>query len=168
MIGPFPRKYGQIRSVHFTLPQSLPRSLSRGIKQLDLSFIHFRQFADLTHMVCELPDLEELRCGAITFDSFPIELPHRRPRINRNRLRTINIWDLSGTHLLPGLMLYLGVYNAMSFFTEGEIAVIFALLQVLHRLHNFVVHYKDDPHCQFRELGEVPVRSLVSMLGCAD
>lgn len=51
--SPFTGGHRTIRSVHFALSRSLPRSLSRGIKLLKLA-VHFRRFQDLTHIVCEL------------------------------------------------------------------------------------------------------------------
>lgn len=159
--APFTGGNSTIRSVHFALPRSLPRSLSRGIKSLHLRNIRFRQFEDLTHLACELSDLEELCCLGVAFDSLPIELPRRRPRTNCNNLR--QVYTSNSTYAippLPALTLYLSVYNATSFFSEGEIAVILALLQISHRmLHEFWVCYEGNPHDHARKLGELPICS---------
>lgn len=158
IIGPFARKFGRIRSVHFALPRSLPRSLSRGIKRLDLHRITLRRFEDLTHLVCELPDLEELDCDCDNLDPPPIELP-RRPRTNRNKLSKVRIWTDEDEFLpVPStLMLFLSVYAAPSFFSEGELAVVLALLQLLvrPRLENesLTVRYEDHPHDHSRKIG---------------
>lgn len=155
--GRFASKFGHIRSVHFALPRSLPRSLSRGIKSLDLYGITFRRFEDLTHLVCELPNLEELKCDCDKLDPPPIELP-RRPRTNRNKLSKVRIWD-NEMRLVPvpsALMLFLSVYAAPSFFSEGEFAVLLALLQLLppRLVKEFLrVLYKDHPHDHSLRIG---------------
>lgn len=159
--GPFAGGHQTTRSVHFTLPRTLPPSLSRGIKKLDLSTIRFRRFEDLTHLVCELPDLEELDCGP-SFDSFPTVFSptRRRPRTDRNKLRHVNI--LGATDGIPALMLYRSVYNAASFFSDNEIAVVLALLQPLHRsLSDFVVLYEYDLLNHSCSLGESLSYSLI-------
>lgn len=69
--GPLPRGWKTLRSVHQALPQSLPRSLSVGITRLQLRGIHFQRFSDLTHLVCELTDLEYLVCDKVTCGPLP-------------------------------------------------------------------------------------------------
>ncbi len=156
--GRFAGGHRTIRSVHFALPRSLPRSLSRGIKSLYLVDVDFSRFEDLAHLVCELPGLEELFCQCEDFNSLPIELP-RQPRTNRNKLRKVqiatNVPELEPT--LPTLRLLLSVYALPSFFSEGEIAVLLALLQlsVLPVLmdENPLVRYEDNPCNHSHRLG---------------
>lgn len=98
------------------------------------------------HLVCELPDLEELWCIA-SFGSLPTELPRQRPRTNRNRLRECHlqlayalvehdavqdICVLQWTHHASWLLemtLYMNVYDVTSFFSEAEILSILTLAQ---------------------------------------
>lgn len=147
--GPFSGGHQTIRSIHFALGRSPPPSFSRGITVVVLTNVRFCRFGDLIHLACELPDLEELSCQYYSkFDSLPTELPRRRPRTARNKLRMVNVWhcipDVEETpaYALAVCTLFLSVYNAASFFSEDEITVIHALLQLLHRLpQDFVVCY---------------------------
>lgn len=153
--GPFAGGYRTVRSVNFALPRALPRSFSRSIKQVLMYGIHFRRFEDLRHLVCELPDLEELHCGDASFDALPIELPLRRPRRRCNKLRKVDFWDHEKEiGLLPPLTLYLGVYDVTAFFSEGEIAAILGLLQVSTEwVYDILVYYEDNPYDHSRRLG---------------
>lgn len=165
IVGPFTGGHRTIRSVHFSLPRSLPRCFSRGIKELHLWDIHFRRFEDLTHLVCELPDLEKLACYQSSFDSFPTELPHRRPRTSRNKLKTFDIWDCKPSvkevpiYSLLVLTLYLSVYDALSFFSRDQIGVVLGLLKLLHSLPDMrvVCGHAYDPQARFCRLGELLV-----------
>lgn len=120
---------------------------------------------DLAHLVCELPDLE-------TSDSLPIELPRRRPRTNCNKLRegrlvldeddlleiALTVYD---DLLTIPLTLYLSVYDAMSFFSDGEITIILALLKPLHRLIDPEFCYNYDPDDHSHRLCECSAPRLV-------
>ncbi len=157
--GLFAGGHRTMRSVHFALPRPLPRSLSRGIKILYLEGVECRRFEDLTHLVCELPDLEEFGCIGVDFDSPPIELP-RRPRTNRNKLRKVEIWTDEPKYVpVPSTVrLLLSVYAVSSFFSEDEIAVLLALLplSVLPQLQDgwgASVCYEDSPFNHSRRLG---------------
>lgn len=166
ILGSFADEHQAIRSVHFALPRSPPRSFSRGIRNIKLVQIRFRRFEDLTHLVCELPDLETLTCAELSFDALPTELPRRRPRSNRNPLRNLDIGDLEPHQwALPLFGVYLSVYDIVSFFSQGEIAVIVALLQLFPNIpyHTLVYYSRDD---NTRALGELIV--LQSSMGCTN
>ena len=158
IIGPFAGGHRTIRSVHFALPRSLPRSLSRGIKSLDLIDITFHKIEDLVHLVCELPDLEEFLCDSgttINTDSLRIELPRRRPRTSRNKLRdlTINVYEMDDL-LATILTIYMSVYDTMSFFSDGEITIILALAEPFHRRVDTKFCYEENPNNHSRRLCE--------------
>lgn len=164
IVGPFPGGHRTIRSIHFSLPRSLPRSFSCGIKELHLWGLHFRRFEDLTCLVSELPDLEELACYQSTFESFPTEFPRRRPRTSRNKLKTFDIWDCKPsveempTYSLLVLTLYLSVYDAASFFPEGQTDVVLGLVKLLHSLPDMrVVSYTHNTQTHSCRLGELSV-----------
>lgn len=155
IIGSFAGEHQAIRSVHFALPRSPPRSFSRGIKNIKLVQIHFRRFEDLAHLVCELPDLETLTCAELSFDSLPTELPRRRPRSSRNTLRNLDVGDLEPYEwALPLFSVYLSVYDMLSFFSETEIAIIVALLRLFPNIpyHTLVYYNHDD---RTRALGKL-------------
>lgn len=159
--GPFPGGHRTMRSVHFALPRSPPRALSRGIKKLYLGCINFRRFEDLSHLVCELPDLEVLECTA-SFGSLPTELPRRRPRTSRNKLRRCLVMHSPDSGATPesvyGMLhiaLYMSVYNAASFFSEAEIVPILALLKASCTQVDFTTYYSHDPQHHSRTLGEL-------------
>ena len=86
--GPFPGRR-TLRSIHIGLPRSLPRSFSRRFTQVCLSRVHFGRFEDTTCLASELLDLERLFFEEVTWDSLPTEVPRRRPRANRNKLRSV-------------------------------------------------------------------------------
>lgn len=150
--------------MHFALPRSLPRSLSRGIKNLILIDIRFQRFEDLIHLVCELPDLEELHTNAAFDSTVSIELPRRRPRTNRTRLKTVIFSHEAAP--FHGLVLYRSVYDEMSFYSEGEIAVVLALLQLSRGASpsTLVARYEHDSCNNSRRLGVSPLCLLISIL----
>ena len=55
--------------------------------------IHFGRFEDTTCLASELPDLETLELQRVRWNSLPTEVPRRRPRTNRNRLREVKFVD---------------------------------------------------------------------------
>lgn len=156
--GPFSSGNQTFRSVHLTLPRSLPPSLSRGIRTVYLLDIKFRRFEDLTHLACELPDLETLACFGASFGSVTTQLPHRRPRANRNKLTTFVVRlrttseDVPRAYGFAMLTLYLSVYDPASFFSEDEVAVILALLPLM-QIDDQALQYDHHEYCTKR-LGE--------------
>lgn len=132
-----------MRSIHFAVPRSLPSSFSRGIRSLRLCDIHFRRHEDMTSLVSELPDLQRLDCSYVTFGSFPAEPLRRRPQKTRNSLKQVSFeqcWptdtdtmDFCNEMHLLALNPFLAIYDSASFFDEGEVVVIHALL-LLNRL----------------------------------
>lgn len=144
-----------MRSVHFALPRSLPRALSRGIKKLWLNDqTHFRQYEDLLHLVCELPDLEMLECNA-SFGSLPTELPRRRPRTDRNKLRACTVTPPGTSGWVDAMLeiaLYMSVYDAASFFSEAEVVPILAVLNGLQTHVPIALCYSHDPQHRSRTL----------------
>lgn len=169
--GPLFGGHRTIRSIHFALPRSPPPSLSRGIKKLILLRLDFRRFEDLTHLACELPDLEELESQRSNFGSFPTGLPHRRPQTNRNALTKVSIFQYLDTqrdspaYSLAIFTLFLSVYSATSFFSEGEIAIVLALLQLKHHAsHGTKVKYSYSPQDCARTLSVENVLTIESAL----
>ena len=151
----------RIRSIHFALPRSVPRSFSRGIRSLHLTGVKVRQIKDLTHLACELPDLEELSCFRLTLDSLPAELPRRRPRKSRNKLKEVHLKEtkVAGAESTPPLVilplnLFLGVYDTASFLFDEEAAVFLATLSLAppYSKDNLVCIYD----AQTRQLGTSP------------
>ena len=132
-----------------------------------LTKLKFRQFEDLTHLACELPDLEELSCFRLTFDSLPAELPRRRPRKSRNKLKGVCLaWTkVAGAEptsplAIPMLALFLSVYDGTTFLSAEEAAVILAALSLVdpYLEYRLVCIYDE----QTRQLGAS--RSLVNPL----
>lgn len=172
--GPFSGGHRTMRSVHFALPRFLPRALSCGIKNLYLnSEIHFRQFQDLLHLACELPDLEVLECKA-RFGSLPTEVWRRRPRTNRNKLRKCKFLGLQQTNetaesiYAPGMLhiaLYMSVYDVDSFFVEMEVLPILALLEAIRPPGwPLTTCYSHDPQNHSQTLSELQYYSYYSRL----
>lgn len=136
--GPFPGQQ-TLRSIHFALPRTLPRSFSRGITHVDLYELHFRRFEDTTCLALELPDLEELSLIHVTWESFPTELPRRRPRSNRCRLSSIKFEECSvagvesPSFAFAAFVLLLAVYSPSYFIPSDILALTQALLQIARR-----------------------------------
>lgn len=130
--GSLPGGLKTIRSVHFSVPRlPLPQLFTRGIRTLELTHVRLGRFEDTTHLVCELPDLEEYRFMRVTRESFPTEPPRRRPRSNRNKLSRfehstgydwkLKIEDKSPcTRAAAVVHLFPSVHDTSSFFSEGE------------------------------------------------
>lgn len=135
--GPFPGRR-TIRTIHFALPRSAPPSFSRGITRLTLQSVVFRHLRDTACLLSELPDLQILKLDGVTWESPPTGLPRRRPRTNRNRLRTVIIADSqedraveSPSFLFSAFTLFPCVYAASSFFSLPVITAVEAALHVL-------------------------------------
>ena len=56
-----------LRSIHASLPRSLPPAASRGITFLELRDVHFRSFMDLVELVSELPHLDSFTGSRLTW-----------------------------------------------------------------------------------------------------
>ena len=142
----------RIRSIHYALPRSVPQSFSCGIRNLCLVDVKFRQLEDLTHMACELPDLEELVCYKLTLGSLPAELPRRRPRKSRNKLKVVDLAyadvAIVESPMIPILSLFLSVYDAASFFSDEEVAVFIATFSRTNPYFSCDLHstYDSDEH----------------------
>lgn len=136
IVGPFPA-HRTIRSIHFTLPRSLPPSASRGITRLVLETVSFRRFEDTTCLVSELPDLEGLGLNKAVWQSLPTAIHRRRPRDNRNRLRYVDFIDCEvAEHTSPSFTfaaftLFLDVYNLSSFLSPEVLATVEAVLRTV-------------------------------------
>lgn len=139
IVGPFTGR-PTIRSIHFALPRSLPSSFSRGITSLMLDSVNIRRFEDTIRLVSELPDLERLRFEQVRWEeSLPTELPRRRPRADRNKLRFVLFIDCKAGEdlespsltLFSGFILFLNVYAISSRFSVDVVAIINALLRVV-------------------------------------
>lgn len=76
--GPLPPGQRSLRSIHHALPRALPY-FSRHIYRLHLKDLHFAKLDDLTHLVWEMPHLIHLKCVKVTWGSFPLTPPRRRP-----------------------------------------------------------------------------------------
>lgn len=173
--GPFRKGHRTIRSIHFAVPRSLPSSFSRGIRKLSLDKIHFQRSEDLMSLVSELPDLEGLWYDAVTFGSYPIELP-RRPRKNRNSLRSFQSFACEGAaeenkelgYLLLALNPFLAVYNSVSFFDDNEVAVIRTLLQDVllkgYHVGRLLGNYKYDTKSKSRLFGTFSLQTVLFYL----
>ena len=161
-----PAKHGRIRSVHVGLPRSIPRSFSRGIKTLILRQGRFRRFEDWLHLVSELPDLEWVSRDA-DFDMFQPEIPRRRPRTIRNQLRSVTIgasWvsdeiakiRLNERCAVVALVTFLSAYDTASFLSDGETALVLALLRLLGSDPPWSpnMRYRANPRGNSRQLGK--------------
>lgn len=136
IVGPFP-SHRTIRSIHFTLPRSLPPSMSRKITRLVLKTISFRRFEDTACLVSELPDLEELGFETVVWESLPSVAPRRRPRANRNRLRNVDFigckatGSVSPSFAFAAFTLFLNVYEVTSFLSVDILAAVEAILRTV-------------------------------------
>lgn len=77
--GPLPKGMRTIRTVHYSLPRTLP-AYSTHINKLSLHDIVFACFSDLVHLLDELRNLRELYCSHVTWVSGVTPLRASRPR----------------------------------------------------------------------------------------
>lgn len=126
--GPLPPSLRTLRSVHTTLPRSLPRHFCGLIREVDLFDLHLRRFHDLIHLMGELPDLSAIRCTRVTWSDRPGELPHRRPTIALNQLSLWKLIKCSPVDPTLAIFPYLHAYPRISFFSENDIPLIMTLL----------------------------------------
>lgn len=161
--GPFVGRR-TIRSIHFTLPRSVPPSFSQGIRQLWLYEVNFCHFNDTACLVSELPDLVNLDLERVTCESLPTQLPRRRPRADRNKLQRIDVVDCkvkgaeSPSFLFPVFTLFSNVYSVSSFFspdllTTAEAVLLLASnksknLNITH-MPEGEIHGRVDHICEF-------------------
>lgn len=90
--GPLPA--GQrMRSIHYRLPRSLPAHFSRDLFKVTFANVHFKTLDDLMHLAGELPDLSELECVRVTWESFPTALPRWRPRNDSQDKKILTMWN---------------------------------------------------------------------------
>ena len=70
IIGPLPTCAGtSLRSIHGTLPRSLPGASVLSVRSLKLEDIHFRYFLDLVRVVLEIPALDFFAGSKLTWES---------------------------------------------------------------------------------------------------
>lgn len=134
--GPFAGRR-TIQSIHFALPRSVPPSFSQGITALVLYQVNFCSFKDTASLVSELPDLESLQLWGVTWELLPCQLPRRRPRLNRNKLRRISVRRCkvegveSPSFLFPAFSLFPNVHSASSFFSPDTVTTADAILHLV-------------------------------------
>lgn len=134
--GPFAGRR-TIQSIHFALPRSVPPSFSRGITSLILARVNFCSFEDTASLISELPDLESLQLWGVTWELLPCQLPRRRPRLNRNKLRRISVRRCkvegveSPSFLFPAFSLFPNVHSASSFFSPDTVTTADAILHLV-------------------------------------
>lgn len=64
-----------LRSIHHSVPRSLPSEFSSDIRYLCLSNTQFRRFTDFIHLLAELKNLRDLDCVSV---SWPGDVPFLR------------------------------------------------------------------------------------------
>lgn len=111
IVGPFPG-HQSLRSIHFCLPRSPPPAFSPRFTRLVLKQVSFRRFEDSACLLSGLPNLEELSLVNAIWQSLPAELPRRRPRVHRNKLRSISFENCK----VAGLVLPSFAFAAFTFF----------------------------------------------------
>lgn len=142
--GPVPRGWKTIRSIHQALPQSIPRLFSSKITHLKLTDITFQRFADLVHLVCELPDLEFLHCKRVMWNSLPAAIDsilRRRVLEGRDSLKSISMEESSAAWVQAAVHIYTHfLSSSIAFFPNNNLPAIASLAELLN-------HTNASPTC---------------------
>lgn len=165
--GPLPPSLRTLRSIHTTVPRSLPRHFCGLIREIDLYDLHLRRFHDLVHLMGELPDLFEVGCTRITWVDRPGKLPHRRPKFALNHLSSWRLYECSLVDPTLAIFPFLHIYTRTSFFSENDIPHIITLLNpFLDRdAHDFTMWYHAPGDPQSEGTNFIRLGTWLSYLG---
>ncbi|KAJ3555559.1 hypothetical protein NM688_g2511 [Phlebia brevispora] len=135
--GPLPKGWKSLRSIHQAIPRALPHSFSRGISQLALTDIRFRQLHDLMRLVSELPDLTDVRCERVLWGPVPSTFPWKRLSSNQivrgahklSMSQCSHPWVHSAFFLFPSF-----IPRSMPFFAHDDLCRMISLAQIIELL----------------------------------
>lgn len=150
--GPLPEGTRTLRTIHFSLPRTVPTYNTRLHSLHLLTAINLICFSDLVHFLDELRDLRKLRCWQVTWSRGPSLTRLRSIRLRSAYLEQVKLedcpmdeytlWLLSVYRAPPGTQ---SLYGGKDFFIGLRA---FLITTIVFDIHTYFIQFRVERYCK--------------------